>query len=246
MAGYATRLYPLTEKTPKALLDIAGIPMIERVIQKVLELDGIERIVVVSNHIFFSQFEDWAKKFRPETKIPIVVLDDGTTSNENRLGAIGDAQFAIEKAKINSEVVWVSGDNLFTFSLHDMQREFNLQKKDLIGCFDVRSLPEASKMGVIKLDSNRKVIDFVEKPKDPPSTLISCGIYFYTLNSVHRFKTYLDEGNSPDKPGEFVSWLHKETSVFGFVFDKPKDQWFDIGTLDVLHTVRETYSSHFW
>ena len=241
MAGYATRLYPLTEKTPKALLDIAGIPMMQRVVQKVLELRGIERIVVVSNHVFFSQFETWAEQFQPKTKIPIVVLDDGTTSNENRLGAIGDAQFAVQQVGIDSDIVWISGDNLFTFSLVEMQNYFESKKKDIIACFDVKTKAEAAKMGVVTFDSNRQVVDFVEKPKEPSGTLISCGIYFYTADSVRRFKTYLDSGNSPDKPGEFVAWLYREKPVYGFVFDKPKDQWFDIGTLDVLHDVRRQF-----
>ena len=138
-------------------------------------------------------------------------------------------------------MVWVSGDNLFTFSLREMHAEFVSKKKDLIGCFDVKSVSEAAKMGVVALDSNKTVVDFAEKPAHPKSTLISCGIYFFSRETVHDFKRYLDSGNSPDKPGEFVSWLYKEKEVHGFVFAKPGDEWFDIGTLDVLKEVRKKF-----
>lgn len=243
VAGYATRLYPLTENAPKALLEVGGKPMLEHVFQKLEELPQIEKAVIISNHRFFSHFQEWAKKFQTKTKIPLTVLDDGTGSNETRLGAIGDAQFAVQKEKIDSEIVWVSGDNLFTFSLRGMHAEFAEKKQDLIGCFDVQSFEEAKKMGIVELDSRKKVIGFVEKPAEPKSTFCSVGIYFYTRETVRLFRTYLQAGNSPDKPGEFVQWLYREKPVFGFVFNHPSDQWFDIGTLEVLESVRKSFQS---
>ncbi|MFH0955535.1 MAG: nucleotidyltransferase family protein [Candidatus Micrarchaeota archaeon] len=245
VAGYATRLYPLTKDKPKALLEIAGKPMIEQVIQKILELPDIEKIVVVSNHVFFSQFDSWADDFQKKISVPIIVLDDGTTSNENRLGAIGDAWFAIKKEKIDSDLIWVSGDNLFTFSILEMQKEFLSKKTDLIACYDVKTFEEARKMGEVRMDANRRVNFFVEKPLQPASTLVSIGVYFYTKKTVRDFKTYLDAGNSPDKPGEFVQWLYRQKPVYGFVFDNPSDHWFDIGTLEVLEEVRNTYAGWF-
>lgn len=241
VAGYATRLYPLTQDKPKALLEIGKKPMIEHVFKKIAGLDGIERVVIVSNHHFFSRFQEWTAGFQPKTKIPIVVLDDGTSSNENRLGAIGDAQFAIEKAGIDSSMVWVSGDNLFTFSLHEIQKEFESKKTDIIACFDVKSMEETRKMSEVALDSKQRVVHFIEKPKNPSCTLVSIGVYFYTPETVRLFKTYLEEGNSPDKPGEFVQWLYKKKPVYGFVFDKPEDEWFDIGSLDVLKAVQKRF-----
>lgn len=239
VAGYATRLYPLTQEKPKALLEVGNKPMIEHVFKKIAELKGIEKVVVVSNHLFFSQFEQWARSFQPKTKIPIVVLDDGTSSNETRRGAIGDAQFAVEQAGIRSSMVWVSGDNLFSFSLVETQAAFEAKKADLIGCFDVKEREEVKKFSEVGLDSNKKVVHFVEKPSNPTSTLVSVGIYFYTAETVRMFKTYLKEGNSPDKPGEFVQWLYKRKPVFGRVFDKPQDHWFDIGSFEMLDNVRK-------
>ncbi len=241
VAGYATRLYPLTQDKPKALLKIGKKPMIEQVFKKIGELGGIERVVIVSNHRFFSPFQEWAANFQSKTKIPILVLDDGTTSNENRLGAIGDAQFAIEKEKIDSSLLWISGDNLFTFSLRDMKKKFESIQGDVIACFDVKSAEETKKMSEVALDSKKNVVHFIEKPAVPTTTLVSIGVYFYTRETVRLFKTYLKEGNSPDKPGEFVQWLYKKKPVYGFVFDKPEDEWFDIGSFEMLEHVRKKF-----
>lgn len=241
VAGYATRLYPLTKDTAKAMLLVAGKPMIEHVFEKIAELKDISRIVIVSNHRFFHQFSDWANGYQKNFSIPILVLDDGTTSEQTRLGAIGDAQFAIEKAGIREDLVWVSGDNLFSFSLQPMRDYFKSQKADVISCFDVKTLSEAKKFGVLKLDSNHRVVEFVEKPDHPKSTFASIGIYFFLKDTVPLFKTYLDEKNSPDKPGEFIQWLYKKKPVNGFVFDQHGDEWFDIGTPDVLETVRKRF-----
>ncbi|MBU0636240.1 nucleotidyltransferase family protein [Candidatus Micrarchaeota archaeon] len=243
VAGYATRLHPVTLNTPKALLQVGQKPMIEHVFEKIAELPGIEKVVIVSNHIFFKHFSDWVKKIQSNTSIPIVLLDDHTTSNENRLGAIGDFKFSIEKEKIDSDVIWVSGDNLFTFSLKEMQQDFESKRKDCVGCFDVKSKEEAKKMGIVTVNSDSKVTGFVEKPANPLSTLASCGIYFYTRETIRSIQNYLAEGNSSDKPGTFLEWLYKKKTVYGFVFDKPKDEWFDIGSLEVLNAVQTRFKN---
>lgn len=241
VAGYATRLYPLTQDKPKALLEIGGKPMMDHVLEKILELPSVTRVIVVSNHKFADQFKKWAAARQKSVRVPLVVLDDGTTSNETRLGAIGDAQFAIEREHIDDDLVWVSGDNLFTFPLSPAFDAFNRQKTDIIACFDVHRKSEASKMGVVELDSNKRVIGFVEKPLDPSSTLASIGIYFYSRDTVKLFKKYLKTGNSPDKPGDFVAWLYTEKPVFGHVYGEKKDEWFDIGSLETLEMVRKKF-----
>ena len=238
VAGYATRMYPLTENMPKALLEVAGKPMMEHVFEKISELKEIEQVVVVSNHKYFERFREWAEKFGRRTKIPILVIDDGTASSENRLGAIGDAQFAVEKAGINGDLLWISGDNLFTFSLKEMQKEFEANKTDLIACYDVRDSEETKKMSEARLDSENRVVFFEEKPQHPETTQVSIGIYFYTAETVRLFKKYLEEGNSPDKPGEFVQWLYKQKPVFAKVFGGKKDFWFDIGSLQMFEHVK--------
>ncbi len=242
VAGYATRLYPLTEHTPKALLEIAGKPLMDHVVDKILELGVVKKIVVVSNHKFAAQFQTWAGKRKKSVPIPIVVLDDGTDSNENRLGAIGDAQFAIEHAAIDDDVLWVLGDNLFSFSITPAFEFFKTKQADVIACFDVKDFSEAQKMGIVTLNSQHRVTGFVEKPSNPPSTLCSIGIYLYTRATVKQIKHYLNTGHLPDKPGEFVSWLYREKPVYGYVYNQPTDEWFDIGTLETLESVRKKYA----
>ena len=238
-AGYATRLYPLTENTPKALLSIGAKRMIEHIIEKIEELKVVDEIIVVSNAKFYSQFVEWKKSFKCNT--PIIVLNDGTTSNETRLGAIGDYHFAIKSMKINDDVLFVSSDNFFNFDLKPIHERFCKSGRDTIALYDVGSLEEAKKLGIAELDENKKVIGFKEKPPEPKTTLCSIGIYLYTKHTVSLFEKYLKEGNSPDKPGEFLEWLHRHKPVYAFIFDEPHHKWYDIGTAETLEKVRKEY-----
>lgn len=241
-AGYATRLYPLTQNSPKALLEVGNKPLIEHVVEKILEVKQVKKIVVVSNHVFFDQFKTWSKKFQPNSSVPIVVLNDGSISNENRLGAVGDWWFGIEKENLTGhDFLSVSSDNLFNFPITRMLPLYGNGKNSVIAVFDLNNRSEAQKMGVVKIDAKNKVVDFVEKPKDSPSTLASIGIYIFKAEHVLLIKKYLEEGNSPDKQGFFLEWLYRRVPIFGFVYNKPSDKWFDIGTLETLEEVRKTY-----
>jgi len=238
-AGYATRLYPITECTPKALLDVGEKKMLEHVIEKIEELGVVDEIIIVSNAKFFPQFMEWKKAYKP--KVPVRVLNDGTLSIETRLGAIGDYHFAIKKLKINDDVLFVSSDNLFNFDLKPMHEHFCSCGNDVIALYDVGCAEEAKKMGIAEIDEEKKVIGFVEKPPVPKSTLCSIGIYLYTKDTVNLFEKYLEEGNSPDKPGEFIVWLHKRKHVSAFIFDAPQHKWYDIGTPEILEKVRKEF-----
>lgn len=241
-AGYATRLYPLCENKPKALLDIGKKKMLEHVIERIEALGIVDEIIIVSNARFFRQFVEWKKGFSSE--IPVAVLNDGTSSVETRLGAIGDYHFAIKKKKIKDDVLFVSSDNLFNFDLKPMLEHFHAHKCDVIALYDVGTVDEAKKYGIVELDHESKIIGFVEKPPQPKSTLCSIGIYLYTKETVALFEKYLKEGNSPDKPGQFLEWLHKKKKVLGFSFSEPHHKWFDIGTLDTLERVRAEKEFH--
>lgn len=239
-AGYATRLYPLTKDKPKALLDIAGKPMIEWVMEKILEVRDIDEVVIVTNRLFYSQFADWSRKFK--ARAPVRILDDGTTSNETRLGAIGDWWFGIDKGKlVGHDLLSVSSDNLFNFSILRMMDLFKAKKTSIIGTFDLHDWNEAKKMGIVAMDKTGKVIGFVEKPENPPSTMASVGIYLFSAAHAKRMKEYLDAKNSPDKPGQFIEWLYPRETIYGYNYDKTEDQWYDIGTLDTLESVRKIY-----
>jgi len=238
-AGYATRMYPLTENTPKGLLPVAGKPMIEHVIGKILQIKEVDGIFVVTNKKFFKSFSDWQKKFK--SKIPIKILNDNTTSNDDRLGSIGDIYFVIEKEKIEEDILIINSDNLFTFGLGEMFRFFREKKAPVIATYDVKTMGQARKLGIPEVNSEGKVVGFVEKPEHPKTTLASIGIYLYPKNIVLMFKKYLDDGNSPDKTGEFVEWLHKRKEVFTFPFAKPDDKWFDIGDINMYNEVKDGF-----
>ena len=240
-AGYATRLYPLTKDFPKPLLDISGRPMIEYIISKIGDIPEVNEIIVVTNAKFFPHFDAWKKNFN--SKIPVRILNDGTKNENERLGAIGDFQFAIEKAGIKEDLLIINADNLFNFSLLNPYSFFKSKASDVICFFDIGSVEEARKMGVGRLDSNGKIIDFVEKPAEPKSTLMSTGIYFYRQTTVRLIKEYLGSGNSPDKPGNFVGWLYRKKPVFGFVPREKNDKWFDIGSFDALEEARKAFAN---
>ncbi|MCD6434613.1 MAG: nucleotidyltransferase family protein, partial [Candidatus Diapherotrites archaeon] len=179
-AGYATRLWPLTKNKPKALLEVAGKPIIEHIFDR-LEALPIARVSIVTNAKFYRNFLEWNSGFKFKSEVNI--LNDGTTSNEGRLGAIGDINFAIEKQGIagnNADLLIINADNLFTFDLTRAYKFFKDKNADTIVLYDVRTKEEASKHGVPEIDENFRVVGFEEKPSEPKSTLCSVGIYFYT------------------------------------------------------------------
>ena len=234
-AGYGTRLYPLTKDKPKALLDVANHPMIEYVIDKIKELNSVDIIYIITNDKFYQSFLDWSNKFNSD--ISIKIINDGTTSNETRLGSIGDINFLIEKENIDDDIIIINSDNIFTFSIIDMLNSFKVNNTPLMSAYDVKTIDEAKKFGVPELDENNKVIGFEEKPDTPKTTLISTGIYLFPKNTISLIKKYLDQGNSPDTTGGFIIWLHKETDVYCHPFKE--GSWFDIGDLKCYEEANE-------
>jgi len=238
-AGYATRMYPLTKDMPKTLLKIADRPILEHIIGKILEISDINEIVVVTNAKFYEKFVEWNSSFK--CRVPVKIINDKTSSNEDRLGSVGDINLCIETEKIGEDIIIVNSDNLFTFDLN-MPLAFSREKNaSVIGMYDTKSIEESKKMGAPEIDSENRVIGFVEKPSEPKTTLSGIGIYFYTKEDVPLFKKYLEEGNSADKTGEFVEWVYKKTPVFGFVFCGENDKWFDIGSLETFEQAQSEF-----
>lgn len=237
-AGYAVRLYPLTKDKPKALIEVKDKPIITHIVAKIEELPGIDEILVVTNNKFFYQFEDWAAN--TSSSMPLSVISDHTMSNDDRLGQIGDIRLAIEEGKAEGDVLIISSDNLFNFSLMPMYEMFMEKKASVIALYDVGSVEEAKKMGVVGIDGQGKVIAFEEKPEKPKSTLCSCGIYFYPAGIIPLFAKYTKEGNDPDRMGNFLEWLIKRETVYGHVF---REKWFDIGSFESLGKAREEFDA---
>ena len=225
-AGYATRLYPLTLNTPKPLLSVAGKTVMGYIFDLIEPLKEVDEVFIVTNEKFFRNFEDWKKTFKSSKKITVV--DDGTTSNDTRLGATGDIEFVIEKKGIKDDLLVLAGDNLFKADL-SIFTKFCASKRPsvTIGLYDIKDLILASKYGIVSVDKNNKIIDFKEKPSSPPSTLAAMCLYFFPKERLGIMKSYLGMDNAKDAPGYFLEWLYKREPVFGYIFKDKK--WFDIG-----------------
>ncbi len=236
VAGYATRLFPLTKTTPKPLLKVGGKPIIDYIVEEVNTLDNVTSIFVVSNHKFASHFEEWAKsKNNPK---PITVIDDGTDSDETKRGAIGDIQYTIEQGNIDDDVVIIAGDNLFTYKLKDYYDFFESKKADCVCVKQFDDMEMIKQLGVVLMDDEGKVLDLEEKPANPKSNKAAFATYMYTKDTVKLFEEYLKTGNSPDAPGYFLQWLHKKKPVYGYVMN---GECYDIGTFKALDEVRAIY-----
>ena len=164
-AGYATRMYPLTENFPKPLLSIKGKALIDYLIDDLEKKRNISKYIIVSNHKFINHFNMWKKK-RTEN---IIVLDDGSTANENRLGAVKDIEFAIKSENINDNILVLAGDNLLNFSLNDFIDFAKSKNTNAIMTYKENEIARLQRTGVIELDKDNKVLSFEEKPLKPKS-----------------------------------------------------------------------------
>jgi len=235
-AGYATRLYPLTLNTPKSLLKVGGRPIIEHIIDKLSVIKDVSTVYVVTNHKFYGNFAEWQQGY--DSKIPIEVLNDHTTSNENRLGCIGDISYTIEQKGIDEDMIQINGDSIFEDELGAIYGFYKEKKAPVVMLIDVKDKEIAKRFGVVEIDENKVVKYFKEKPEVAPTTLCSVATYIYPRETVKMFKVYLDEGNNSDQPGRFVEWLYKRQPVYGFVYG---GKYYDIGSKDTLEKARGVF-----
>lgn len=236
-AGYAVRLKPLTSNTSKSLLEVGKRKIIDRIIDKVSVLKDASSVYVVTNGKFFDKFNDWLKASNHKDKVSL--LNDGSTSNENRLGAIKDIAFTIDKKSIDEDLMVIAGDNLFDFTLGEVTK-FAVSHPDgvTIALYDVKSLDLAKNFGVIRIDKSARVVEFEEKPASPKSTLISTGIYYFPKNKLSFIKEYVKIQDKLDAPGYYISWLSKKDKVYGIAF---KEDWYDIGNIESYNKANEQY-----
>jgi glucose-1-phosphate thymidylyltransferase len=227
-AGYATRLESLTRNRSKSLLEIGGKKILDRILEKTSSVNQISHIYVVTNAKFFKDFNEWLKSSKFKNKITI--LNDGTVSNETRLGAIRDIEFAVTKGAIDDDVMVVAGDNLFDFELTRFVEFAKAHPSCLsVALHDIGDINAAKKFGVVAIDKDNKVIDFEEKPPKPKSTLISTGIYYFPKNKLPLIEEYVKMRDKLDAPGYYVRWMASNDKVYGFTF---QDDWYDIGNID--------------
>ena len=224
-AGYATRLRPLTDSIAKQLLPIGGRPMMDWVCDKVA--DVTTDIHVVTNSRFAGDFERWAGG-RPG----VTVHDDGTTSNDDRLGAIGDIAFVLERTDEDDDLLVIAGDNLFDFGLADFVGFWREKgTASALAVYDCGSLELAKQYGVVEVGEGDRVVGCEEKPAEPRSTLAATACYLYHREHVPLVRRYLAEGSPPDQPGRLIVWLFPREPVFAYRF---AGRWFDIGNPEQL------------
>ena len=235
-AGYATRLYPLTKNQPKPLLEIAGKSILDYIVEKMEKVEAIDEIIIVTNDKFTSHFEEWAKQ--SDYKKPLTVINDGTTTNDNRLGAIGDIQFVIEQLNLEDDLMILAGDNLFDFELTDFAEYFYKVDTDIITTYPEEDEAQLKRAGVIEIDEDSKVLSFEEKPEQPKSNFCVPAFYLYRRETLSEFKNYLADGHNPDAPGHFVPYLLNKKNVHAFQFE---GQRYDIGTVESYEKVQQIF-----
>ena len=238
-AGYASRLWPLTKETPKPLLKVKDRPIIEHIIDKVLEIPDVDSIYIVTNDKFAKNFEDWAKT--ASFSVPVRILNDGTTNNDDRLGQVGDIKFVLESEQIDDDIIVVAGDNLFNFSLLDAYRYFRQHGIILNPLWESKSYKAARESGSVVLNSSdNSFLEFMEKAISPKSTLLSLGIYFFPSSKLGMIEKYVAEGNNADKMGYFMTWLMQHETIYGHIYF---DKWFDIGWIESLEEARQSFEA---
>lgn len=237
-AGYATRLYPLTKDTPKPLLKIQGRTILDHILDR-MPLKKIDHIYIVSNDKFYRNFVAWSEQL--DHNVTVTVLNDHTKSNDDRLGSIGDLHYVLQTTQLDDDFIMINGDNLFNFAIHPMIEIFKTGK-NVVALFDVKSLSEASKMGVPTVNSEGIITHLIEKPANPETTLISIGIYCFLKNVIPLLQNYVAAGKSVDKVGEFLEWLCYQTTIHTYTFGDPNDLWLDIGTPDQLDLAKKQFN----
>ena len=235
-AGYATRLYPLTEKFPKPLLEVAGKTILDWLLDDIDALDEIDSHVIVSNHRYVGHFENWKKTCR--LKKPVTILDDGSTSNETRIGAVNDIRFAIDSLGIDDDILVVAGDNMIDYSFRKLVDLFKEKNAAVVVCDYEEDVETLRRCGVMIPDSDFRVISMEEKPKDPKSNWCVGPFYIYKKEQLGLIAQGIADGCGTDAPGSFVCYLCRKVPVYALHHAGNR---YDIGTLESYEHVTRIF-----
>lgn len=233
-AGYATRLYPLTENFPKPLLKVQDKTILDWLLEDIDGASVVDQYIVISNHKFAHHFKAWADHH----KLPITVLDDGTESNETRLGAVRDIQFAIEELGVKDDLLVIAGDNLLDFSLQSFIHYFQKKQTTCIMRYWEESEAKLHKTGVAVVDEQDRIVEMEEKPAEPKSHWCTPPFYIYKASDVGLVKTGIENGCGVDAPGSFIAWLSGQTAVHAYEMPGKR---YDIGNLESYEQVQREY-----
>jgi len=241
-AGYATRLYPLTLNKAKPLLEIAGQPMIAWVMDNLRGIKEIETVYIVTNSKFASDFEKWVKEYQDENpEFHFKVINDGSTSDEDKLGAIGDINLVLTREQLtDKDLLVVAGDNLFSDSLSGFVEQAR-ECEAGVAVYDVGKLEEVRKYSNLQVDSKGVITHFEEKPQKPTSTLTAIALYYFAAPVLSLFTTYIAAGNNPDQPGRFIQWLYPRKPVKTVLVT---GKWFDVGSKETLEEANRVFAAY--
>ena len=231
-AGYATRLYPLTLDKAKPLLKVGGRPIIEWVVGNLADVPDLQTIYVVTNDKFANDFQAWSDRYQDrQPKFRFKIINDGSKSDEDKLGAIGDINFVVIRESLTrSDLLVVAGDNLFSESLAGFVACAK-KSEATVAAYDVGDTEAIKKYGNITIDADGIITHFEEKPEKPRSTLAAIALYYYSPKALSLLTTYLAAGNNPDQPGRFVQWLYTRKPVKTFEIT---GKWLDVGSKETL------------
>jgi len=249
-AGYATRLYPLTLNKAKPLLEVGGKPIIEWVLDNLASVPGLGTTYIVTNDKFANDVQNWANAYQDRPAfaelrrgrhrgMQIKIINDGSKSDDDKLGAIGDINLVLTRENLtNDDLLVIAGDNLFQQPLTEF---VNAAKRSqaTVAVHDVGNLEAMKKYGTVTVDTNGVITNFEEKPAKPKSTLAAVALYYYSREALPLFTTYLAAGNNPDQPGLFLQWLYTRKPVNTFEI---KGRWLDIGSKETLENANKVFA----
>ncbi len=225
--GYGKRLWPLTKAIPKPLLPIRDKTVLDYIMERILEIDEINKIILSTNLKFRDQFEKWAEKY-PEVEIEVKVEMSGR--EEEKPGAVKALYNLV--SQLSDDSLILAGDNLFTSQLNGLLSRYGEIGEPMIALYDVGRIELAKMYGVVEVDSNWRIIGFEEKPENPKSTLVSTGIYVYPKKVFPMIGEYLEKSGKADRLGDFIQWLYRRVPVYGHLLD---GMWWDIGSVKTYH-----------
>ena len=233
-AGYATRLYPLTENFPKPLLKVQDKTILDWLVDDIDGAGLVDEYIVISNHKFARHFQEWAAGKRQK----ITVVDDGTSTNETRLGAVCDIRFAVDSLGLTGDMLVIAGDNVLDFSLQHFVRYADRKQTSCVMRFHEPCEERLHKCGVLEIDGNDRIMSMEEKPAQPKSHWVCPPFYYYTSEDAARIPAAIADGCGTDAPGSFIAWLCRHTSVHAM--EMPGSRY-DIGNLESYEKVKEEY-----
>jgi len=255
-AGYATRLYPLTLNKAKPLLKVGGKPIIEWLLDNLASVPALRTVYIVTNDKFASDFQNWADAYQDRPAfadrqsgsdlrrgrhhgMQIKIINDGSKSDDDKLGAIGDINLVLTRENLtNDDLLVIAGDNLFQQPLTEFVNAAKYSQAT-VAVHDVGDLQAMKKYGTVTIDKNGVITNFEEKPDKPKSTLAAVALYYYTREVLPLFTTYLAAGNNPDQPGLFLQWLYTRKPINTFEI---KGRWLDIGSKETLESADKTFA----